>query len=181
MIRRSILVVALLGGAWLTSVQRCAAQTFLEPLKTQWEATRNLVLGIAEIIPEDKYDFKPTPEVRSVREQLQHLISENYMFMGAVAGDPPQNSSRFSNLKTRAEILQALKESYEYGAKVWSGLTEQKAMETITFRNNQTARWTPALSNIVDNMDHYGNLVVYVRLNGLVPPSVRGAGRFASG
>lgn len=140
------------------------------PLKTQWENTRNLVVGIAEIIPEDKYDFRPTPEVRSFREQLQHLIAENYMFMGFVAGDPPQDASRFNNLKTRAEILQGLKESYEYGAKVLAGLNEQKAMETITFRNNQTARWVPVLSNIVDNMDHYGNLVVYVRLNGLVPP-----------
>ena len=76
MIRRSTLVLALLGGVWLASVQDSAAQSgFLGPLKTQWEDTRNLVLGIAEIIPEDKYDFKPTPEVRSFREQLRYLIA----------------------------------------------------------------------------------------------------------
>jgi uncharacterized damage-inducible protein DinB len=181
MTRRSILILALVGGTWLAGGQRGVAQSFLDPIKTQWEDTRKLVLGIAEIIPEDKYDFRPTPEVRSVREQLLHLISENYMFMGAVAGDPPQIASRFNSLKTRAEILQALKESYEYGARVWAGINEQKALETITFRNIKTQRWTPGFSNIIDNMDHYGNLVVYVRLNGLVPPKVSGSGRFASG
>ncbi|OFW09753.1 MAG: hypothetical protein A3G20_09370 [Acidobacteria bacterium RIFCSPLOWO2_12_FULL_59_11] len=180
--RRTRWVLALVAGAWLASAQNSAAQgSFLGPLKTQWENIAKMVMGIAEIIPEDKYDYKPTPEVRSFREQLQHLVFENYNFMGAVAGDPPPDRSKFEALKTRAELLQALKESYDYGAKVWAGLNEQKAMETITFRNTQTARWVPVLSNIADNMDHYGNLVVYVRLNGLVPPRITPQQRFASG
>jgi uncharacterized damage-inducible protein DinB len=147
------------------------ATSFLAPTKATWESTRSLVLGIAEIIPEDKYDFRPTPAVRPFREILVHLIGENYTYFGRVAGDPPPNTARFSALKGRDEILKELRASYDYGAKVWDGLTEQKALEMIEGRGGQhVQRWSAILLAIQDNMNHYGNLVVYVRLNGLVPP-----------
>ena len=169
---RSRWYLVFLAGAIIAGAQNGAAQDgFLGPLKAQWENTRSLVLGMAQAIPEDKYDFKPTPEVRTFREQLTHLVGENYMYMGRVVGESPADMNRINSLKTRDEILKALTESYEYGAKVWDGLTEQKAMEMIAGRGGQqTQRWSPILANIIDNMDHYGNLVVYVRLNGLTPP-----------
>ena len=152
------------------------ATSFLTPVKATWENVRSLVLGIAEIIPEDKYDFKPTASVRSFREILVHLIGENYLFFGRVAGEAPPDNARFAALKSRDEILKELRASYDYGAKVWAGLTEEKAMEMVEGRNNQRVqRWSAILAAIHDNMNHYGNLVVYVRLIGLVPP--RSAGR----
>jgi uncharacterized damage-inducible protein DinB len=180
MMRLSFPAITVAMMALLAWTPRSEAQgTLLGPLKAQWESTRDLVLNMAEIIPEDKYDYRPTPEVRSFREQLQHLAQENYMFMGMAAGER-QDTGRIATLKSRAELLQALKESYQYGAKVWASITEQKAMEMITGRNNQQVpRWQPILLNIVDNMDHYGNLVVYVRLNGMTPPrtAARGQGQ----
>ena len=69
------------------------------------------------------------------------------------------------------ELLKALHESYAYGAKVWGDLTEAKALEMVEGRGGQKVqRWSAVLLAIQDNMNHYGNLVVYVRLNGLVPP-----------
>ncbi len=56
---------------------QAGAESFLAPLKAQWEATRGNIMGMAEMIPEDLYDYRPTPEVRSFREQLQHLVGEN--------------------------------------------------------------------------------------------------------
>jgi uncharacterized damage-inducible protein DinB len=147
------------------------ATSFLTPTKATWDSTRALVLGIAEAIPEDKYDFKPTPAVRSFREILIHLIGENYLFFSRVSGESLGGPERFSNLKTRAEILKALRESYDYGAKVWDGLTEEKALEMVAGRGGQQVqRWSAILGVIQDNMNHYGNLVVYLRLNGIVPP-----------
>src|SRR5215467_3284858 len=152
------------------------ATSFLTPVKATWENVRSLVLGIAEIIPEDKYDFRPTASVRSFREILVHLIGENYLFFGRVAGEAPPDNARFAALKSRDEILKELRASYDYGAKVWAGLTEEKALELVEGRNNQKVqRWSAILGAIQDNMNHYGNLVVYVRLNNLVPP--RSAGR----
>jgi uncharacterized damage-inducible protein DinB len=68
------------------------------------------------------------------------------------------------------EIMKALRESYAYGERTLANLTDEKAVEKISFRGQSVVRWYPVLFNIQDSMDHYGNLVVYVRLNGLVPP-----------
>ena len=162
----------LVSVAWLAAAQCGSAQTnFLAPLKAQWENTRTLVEGIVAQVPENLYDFRPTPEVRSFREQFTHLIDENYRFMAQAAGEtPPMEKSAIEKLKSRDEILKALKDSYDYGAKIWMGMTEQRAMEMIPGRGGQKQqRWAPILVQIVDNMNHYGNLVVYVRLNGMVP------------
>jgi uncharacterized damage-inducible protein DinB len=90
-----------------------------------------------------------------------------------VAGEDLGNPAQ--NLKSRDELIKALRESYDYGAKVWAGLTEEKALEMIEVRGQKVQRWSAILGAIQDNMNHYGNLVIYVRLNGIVPP--RSAGR----
>ena len=173
---RSVVVAALttLGTAGAAAAQPSfPATSFLTPTKATWETTRNLVIGIVEVMPEDKYDFKPTPNVRTFRDNVIHLVAENYLFFGRVAGENLGNPAQ--NLKSRDELIKALRESYDYGAKVWAGLTEGKALEMIEVRGQKVQRWSAILGAIQDNMNHYGNLVVYVRLNGLVPP--RSAGR----
>src|ERR1039458_7803231 len=109
-------VAVVLGAVQL----RAADNAIVGPLKTQWENVRNLVVKVAEVVPEDKYDWKPTPEVRSFREQFVHIVSENHRFMGFVAGE---KSSEPQNLKTKDDIVKALNESYDYGANVLAGLT----------------------------------------------------------
>ncbi|MBI3895638.1 MAG: DinB family protein [Acidobacteria bacterium] len=152
-----------------------AADPITDELRRQWEASRNQIVRLAEAIPEDKYDYKPTPEVRSFREQLQHLIGENHMFMGMVAGGGSA-APQTQNLKTRTEILKALSESYDYGTKVLAGLNDQKAVEIIAgFRGQRMPRFGIVISNMKDNHEHYGNLVTYLRLNGIVPPRTAGA------
>jgi uncharacterized damage-inducible protein DinB len=172
---RSVAFAALvvLGAAGTAAAQSFPASSFLTPVKATWESTRNLVVGIVEVMPEDKYDFKPTPNVRTFRENVIHLVAENYLFFGRVAGENLGNPAQ--NLKGRDELVKAVRDSYDYGAKVWAGLTEEKALEMIEVRGQKVQRWSPILGAIQDNMNHYGNLVVYVRLNGLVPP--RSAGR----
>ncbi|HWP83674.1 MAG TPA: DinB family protein [Terriglobia bacterium] len=170
---RRVVAVMFLGMLWsLAGARPSQAQDRLTPLlKAQWESTRDLVTGIVSQVPENLYDFKPTPEVRTFREQFTHLVTENYTFMARAAGEaPPVDVSALGQLKGREEILKALKESYDYGAKVWAGMNDQKLAEMVPGRGGQQqARLTAILGNITDNMDHYGNLVVYVRLNGMVP------------
>jgi uncharacterized damage-inducible protein DinB len=168
---RSVVVVVLsiLGTAAAAAAQPSFPPTsFLTPAKATWESTRNLVIGIVEVMPEDKYDFRPTPSVRTFRDNIIHLVAENYLFFGRVAGENLGNPAQ--NLKSRDELLKALRESYDYGTKVWAGLTEEKALEMIEVRGQKVQRWSAILGAIQDNMNHYGNLVVYIRLNGLVPP-----------
>jgi|SRR5579885_1966583 len=159
-----------IGSTRMQAADTPAKDAIVGPLRMQWKLTKDLIMNMAEAIPEAKYDYKPTPEVRTFREQLTHLVSENMNYMSMVAGDKPPDRAKLEALQSRDEILKALRESYEYGEKALADLTDEKAAETITLRGQKVLRWYPALANIADNEDHYGNLVVYVRLNGMVPP-----------
>ena len=169
--RRVVVCILVLGlvAAW-GSILLNAENNIVGPLRTQWGLTRDMVVNLAESIPESLYDYKPTPEVRTFREQLTHIVSENMYYMSMVAGDPSPDRAKLEAIHPPDEILKALRESYAYGERTLSALTDAKAVETITLRGQTVLRWFPVLHNIQDNMNHYGNLVVYVRLNGMVPP-----------
>ena len=152
-----------------------AADDIVGPLRTQWGITRDLVVNLVQVMPEDKYDYKPTPEVRSFREIVGHLILENQTFMSLVAGEPAPDKAKIDALKSRDDLTKALAESYAFGERTLAALTDAKAVENVTMRGQSVLRWYPVLFNIQDSMDHYGNMVVYVRLNGLVPPRTAAA------
>lgn len=130
---------------------------------------------IVAAMPEDKYDFRPTKEIRSFRELVMHAIEDNYTHMGFVAGKSREESeklaAKYKDIRTRAEILDALTESYAYGNTVLAELNNRNAADVVpAMRGEQTTRVGAALQAFEDTMDHYGNLVVYLRLNGIVPP-----------
>jgi len=136
------------------------------------------MVQIAEAMPSDKFQFQPTPEVRGFGAIIAHLAGENMTWMETVAGvAKPGPAERFEQLKTRPEILGALSDCYEYGAKVLASLTDQKAMETIPFPfgRRQGPRWVMVMQAIGHSKEHYGNLVTYLRLNNIVPPSTAAA------
>src|ERR1051326_7602381 len=87
-----------------------AVDNIVGPLRTQWGITRDLVVNLVQIMPEDKYDYKPTPDIRSFREIVAHLILENHSFMNLVAGEPPPDKAKIDALKSRDELTKALAE-----------------------------------------------------------------------
>jgi len=177
----SVLLLALAGcTTGPDTSQAVPAAPIVEQLREKWEATRNQIATAAEAVPEDKYDFKATPEVRSFRELLIHLVSENYLFMGMVSGET-HDRERFNSLTSRDEILQALTESYDYGAGVLAGLSDADAVATVDFRGAPEPRWVVVIRNLKDNHEHYGNLVTYLRLNGIVPPRTAARQRNSEG
>ena len=132
-----------------------AQTTMVEHLRAEWEAERKEFGDIAAAMPADKFHFKATPEVRSFGEIVVHVVDDNMGFLEAVAGSQPGARDRFSNLKTRPD---------------------QKAMESIPYRNRgNLPRWRLVMSAIGHTKEHYGNLVTYMRLNGLVPPTTAAA------
>jgi uncharacterized damage-inducible protein DinB len=146
-----------------------------EALRAHLARLRNMLVSIVAAMPEDKYDFRPTKEVRSFREMVLHLISDNFTHLGYAAGKSKEDSDKlaekYKNIRTRAEMLAALRDSYDYGDKVLAGLNDQNAMDKVTaMRGEHTNRVGAVLEAFEDQMDHYGNFVVYLRLNGIVPP-----------
>lgn len=144
-------------------------------LRSHLQRTRTMLTDIVSAMPDDKWDFRPVKEVRSFREMVHHMIEDGYTHFGYVAGKSREQSEqltqKYKNLKTREEYLKALNEAYDYGDKVLADMTDQNAMEMVTgMRNTKMTRVEAALVAFEDAMDHYGNMVVYLRLNGIVPP-----------
>ncbi|MGH9783894.1 MAG: DinB family protein [Terriglobia bacterium] len=165
-------------GFLLTAIVTLGAQplsaqsSIAEQLREQWTSSRRQMVAIAEAMPADKYSYQATPEVRSFGEILAHVAGEGLMEMEAVGGvAQPGAAERFDALKSRAEILRALSEYFDYGSTVLARMTDQQALELVPLRSRQSPRWLIVMGAIGHNKEHYGNLVTYLRLNGIVPPA----------
>jgi len=146
-----------------------------------------LFVELADAMPEDKFNF--TPEslnikgadykgVRSFAFEVKHVATANYSYWTSITGDKlPEGITGPNgpeNLKTKAEIMKYLKDSYAVGHKAAATLTSENVVEMIPFRNNKGPRLQLALSPVPHAFDHYGQLVEYLRMNGIVPPASRG-------
>jgi len=135
-----------------------------------------MLMAIVAAMPEDKYDFRPTQGVRSFREMVEHLISDSYTHAGYVMGKTRAESEKIAGektkgIETRGQYLKAMGEAFDFADKMLAGITDENAMGTVTaMRGGKVTRIEAALQLFEDDMDHYGNFVVYLRLNGIVPP-----------
>jgi len=166
--RFGFLLIAMMA---LGAQQLSAQSSIAEQLREQWTSSRRQMVRIAEAMPADKYSYQPTPEVRSFGEILAHVAGEGLMEMEAVGGaSQPGSPERFSSLRGRAEIIRALSEYFDHGTTVLARMTDQQALEMVSLRSSQSPRWIIVMGAIGHNKEHYGNLVTYLRLNGIVPP-----------
>ena len=141
-------------------------------LKKEWEGTRKQMVDIAAAMPEEKFQYRATPEVRTYGEIVAHVAGENLMWLEYLEGKGKAGSNeRYDQLKDRKEILKVLTDSFDYGTKLLASLNDQKAMENVSFVRGQMARWAIVIHAVEHCKEHYGNLVTYLRLNQIVPPS----------
>ncbi len=157
--------------AWSQGEKAPAAASATEEMLGLWDRMTKMVTDMAENFPEEKYDFKATPEVRSFREQLLHVAGANYFFMG-MAGGMKSKASHVGR-ETKADVVAVVKESFADGR----ALIEQqgdaglaRAIKHPFEERNVTLRtiWSVAIGH---SGEHFGQLVVYYRLSGLVPPT----------
>ena len=129
----------------------------------------------ADVVSEDLYSFRPTEEVRTLGQILAHIANVNYAFCSRAAGDDNPNAENFEETKTtKAAIKQALADAFGYCQGVYENMTDEKGTETVKFFGGQDyARAAVLATNSAHNYEHYGNLVTYMRINGIVPPTSR--------
>lgn len=140
-------------------------------LKTQAETIRSYVLRTAEKVPEELLGFKPTPEVRSLGAILGHIADGNNLLCGMANGDKPAPNQANEKKTTRADLVAALRASFAACDKVFAATTDANATAAVDFFGNQQTR-LGMLAFINSHMwEHYGNLVTYMRLKNIVPPS----------
>ena len=149
----------------------------------QWVPAQ--VIGAAEAMPEDKYDWAPSQGefkgVKTFAQQVKHVAAVNFAFGAMILGEKPQVDMAHiemgpDNLKTKAEIVTYLKDSFAYARKAIQSLTAQNGGRPIKNPFGPGPDFTPigmATLLAFHGGDHYGQMVEYLRMNGIVPPASR--------
>ncbi|HTQ87334.1 MAG TPA: DinB family protein [Candidatus Solibacter sp.] len=143
-----------------------------EGFLTTWKDVSKKILEMAEDFPEDKYDFKPKPEVRSFAEQVLHATSSVYYWKAALEGKQLKDEDlpKRSDFKNKAEIVAYAKKAVADGTAM---LEKADFSKTIAGRRRQINPYEFWSDFCEHPGEHYGQMVVYYRLNGLVPPESR--------
>ena len=171
--RQIILITAVVAAACAGLPQAAYGQSasLHAELTKDWAELKPVMMAIAAAMPEDKFTYKSTPAQRDYGQQIMHVATGNMMylrFFNGKAAAPAFNG----NAKTKAEILQALAASFDYGDALLRGETDQSMLQVI--QTNQflgpSSKARVIYFLIGHTWDIYGQMAVYLRLNGVVPP-----------
>ncbi len=142
-----------------------------------WNDISRKLIAMAEDFPEDKYDFKPNPAQRTFAEQLLHVSNASYFFVNPVMGQKPpaEEDPKRDQFKTKADIVAFVKKAFADGAAAIKAKGDKGMSELVVdpFAQQQVRVSDMAYGLIEHSGEHYGQLVVYYRVAGLVPPESR--------
>jgi uncharacterized damage-inducible protein DinB len=160
------------GSVVMASAQAQAPQTSMAGGLTQlYRQARTNVLEAAELMPEEHYAYQPAPDVRTYGQLVGHVTNTHYNFCSAARSITSPARINHETLKTKAELVAALKASIEFCDVAYTDLTDAQLLEATTFGQMNVARGYNLTYNVVHDNEHYGNMVTYLRMKGLVPPS----------
>ena len=143
-------------------------------VKNMHATIRRNLAEAAERVPAEQYAFKPTPEVRTFAQLIGHVVNGNFFFCSQAKGDPLPSSTNHEQLTDKAALVKALNESLAYCDGVYAGMTDtifNQVVKTPGPTGGSASRGSILVFNTTHNNEHYGNMVVYMRLKNHVPPS----------
>jgi uncharacterized damage-inducible protein DinB len=152
------------------------AQPLSATLKSMWDGIKMNLVQSAEKMPEADYGFQPTKEVRTFGQMIAHVANSSFSYCARGKGEDNPNKEDFEKTKTtKADLVKALNDAAAYCDGVYGAMTDAAAMELVKAGQNMVPRARYLITNISHDNEHYGNLVTYLRLKGLVPPSTERA------
>ena len=152
-----------------------ASATILGDLLKDWERQKETMMQIADAMPEDKFGYKSTPPQRSYGEQVMHIATVNVDVLKWIGGQTPAPSFTAESAETKADMLMAMADSYDFGIALLKEQTDTTITQTIDGRFlGPSTRARIFWFLLGHSMDIYGQMAVYLRLNGIVPPASRG-------
>lgn len=177
-------VICFTLAAIVTSSATALAQTgaastapLSDAIRTLWHGAKLNIQESADQMPETEYGLRPTSQVRTFGQILAHIAGANYVLCAAAKGERrPHTEDEFEKTATtKAAIVTALNESLAYCDAAYDTLTDAAAVQLVTlpFDGGQGIRVLPLMENTMHLNEHYGNLVTYFRIGGMVPPSTR--------
>ena len=175
-------VVVLAAVVVLSTAAVAPAQTLSGDVLQDWQRMKQIMMGIADAMPEDQLDYASTPEQRTFGEQILHVAGGNVMlmgFLGAEASGPSidrRNQRTFGyTVTSKADILRALSDSFDYGEAALREFDDDSLLERVAGPPflGEPSRVRLVYFVIGHAWDIYGQMAVYLRLNGIVPPASR--------
>jgi len=188
-----VFIVAALGQGTKSAAAASAPQTqqpqppptIASTVEREISTIEKQIVEAAEAMPEDKFNFSPESlnipggeykGVRTFAVQVKHVATSNYFIWSPLTGDKLPESLKDGNgpenLKTKADIIEFLKDSFALGHKAAATLTTQNMLQTA--EHSKSPRLYLATFAVAHAYDHYGQMVEYLRMNGIVPPASRG-------
>jgi uncharacterized damage-inducible protein DinB len=176
MVFAALALIAPAGRAQTTAGRGAqSANPVSDSIRSSWNGAKRNIAESAEQMPEADYGFRPVSTVRTFGEILAHVAGANYAFCSAAKGEksPFAEDDFEKTAKTKAAIMKAVNDSHVYCDGAYTALTDASAGQLVAnpFGSGQSPRSSQLIGNIGHDNEHYGNLVTYFRIKGMVPPS----------
>ena len=172
-----ILLLCLLVSAVVVSAQDkpAAPASPANPLSTFnkmiYAHEKDLLMRSAEKMSDENYGFKPVDTVRSYGQIIGHVADAQYLFCSIALGEKNPAPKVEQTKTSKADLTAALKDAFAYCDKAYDGMTDAAGNEMVKLFGNDAPKMGALEINNMHNLEHYGNLVTYMRLKGIVPPS----------
>jgi uncharacterized damage-inducible protein DinB len=173
MLARSAVVAILAAApAFAQSTPRASAvPSATSQLKKAWERERDYIMDAAVEVPESTYAFRPTPDVRTFGELIAHLAGSQDAFCAEALGEkPPAEDAVEKVTKAKAALIEALRKSNDHCARAYAQ-SDADAAKPVNSSDGDGPRLSVLILNTTHDSEHYGNIVTYMRMNHMVPPS----------
>jgi uncharacterized damage-inducible protein DinB len=162
------LLVVLLAPVAVASAQE---NPLIAYNKKVYGGVKGILLRTAEKVPEENYSFKPTEAVRSLGQILGHVADAQYIFCSLALGEKNPDPKVEETKTSKADLIAALKAAFAYCDKAYDGMTDASAVEKVKFMGGDSPKLGVLTVNSLHSVEHYGNLVTYMRLKNIVPPT----------
>ena len=175
--RLAWMTVAALLGAGLASAQEAAPGPVANPVTTTVKAqmtryAKNMVAA-AEAMPAEKYNFKPTPEMNTFAHLVMHIAVSNNFLCSKISGQAAPDA-KLADSDGKDKLVAGLKASFEFCGTALANVDDSKLGDPMTLFGNRPASRAAALITLSDDWyDHYGAQAIYLRLNGILPPTAQ--------
>ena len=168
----AIACVGILAAVAPASAQAPAANPFTAVVRGSWDGVKKNVAGSAAAMPEAEYGFKPVPTVRTFGQILGHLVNEHYAMCSGVKGEKnPFEKTDYEKTTAKADLTKALTASIAYCDAAYAAMTDGAAFGTLELFGQKYSKLGVLQLNATHDSEHYGNLITYLRMKGIVPPS----------
>jgi len=153
------------------AAQQASGDPLTAALKRQWDGIALNLKEAAEKVPEDRYSFKPSQEVKTFAGEVGHGANTHYFFCARIKGEQNPNKEDFEKVTSKDVLVKALIASNDYCSSLFSGATDKWLLEMVGQGAQAQPRAAILAAHVAHSNETYGTIVPYMRMSGIVPPS----------